>query len=244
MPTTTTEPLHRTVAATLADAIARGEYPIGSSLPNERLLAARLGVSRTTLRQALAELARSGVIRRRVGRGGGTFVREPVVERRAGSAAGLTAELRRQGLKPGATVVKVAVITASREIADALGLDAGDQVVELVRVRFADGRPVALEESWCPAGRFPGLERETLSGSLYDVLRDRYGCISDRAVERVEARLAVAEDATRLGVRHGAPMIAVERIAFDDNGRAFEFARDRFRGDRTTIVIHSSEESS
>jgi len=240
----TAEPLHQRVAATLADAIARGEYPIGSRLPDERSLATRLGVSRTTLRQALAELARGGVIRRRVGRGGGTFVREPVVERRAGSVAGLTADLHRQGLQPGATVVKVAVVAASREIADTLALDPGEPVVEIVRVRSADGRPVALEESWCPAARFPGLEREELSGSLYEVLRERYGCVSDRAVERVEARLAVAEDATRLGVRHGAPMIAVERIAFDDNGAAFEFARDRFRGDRTTIVIHSNEESS
>jgi GntR family transcriptional regulator len=243
MSATTAEPLHQRVAATLSAEISGGVYPVGSRLPDERSLAARLGVSRTTLRQALAELARSGAVRRRVGRGGGTFVRERVFERRAGSIAGLTAELRRQGLHPGATVVKVAVIPSGREVAEVLALDPGDPVVEIVRVRSADGRPVALEVSWCPARRFPGLEHEELAGSLYDVLRERYGCVSDRAVERVEARLAVAEDAARLGVRHGSPMIAVERIAFDDNGAAFEFARDRFRGDRTTIVIHSNEES-
>ena len=243
MATATAEPLHQRVAASLSDAIDRGEYPIGARLPNERSLAARLGVSRTTLRQALAELARSGVVRRRVGRGGGTFVREPIVERRAGSLLGLTAELQRQGMQAGANVVRVAVVTAARDIAAALALDQGGRVVELVRIRSADGRPVAVEQSWCPADRFPGLEDEDLAGSLYDVLRERYGCVSDRAIERVEARLAVAEDAARLGVRHGAPMIAVERIAFDDNGAAFEFARDRFRGDRTTIVIQTNEES-
>ena len=243
MTVATTEPLHQRVAASLTDAIDRGEYPIGARLPNERSLAARLGVSRTTLRQALAELARNGVVRRRVGRGGGTFVREPIVERLAGSPAGLTAELQRQGMRAGANVVHVAVVPAARDIAGALALDPGERVVELVRVRSADGRPVAVEQSWCPAARFPGLEGENLSGSLYDVLRERYGCVSDRAIERVEARLAVAEDAARLGVRYGAPMIAVERIAFDDNGAAFEFARDRFRGDRTTIVIQTNEES-
>ena len=237
------ESLHLRVAADLTAAIRRGDYPVGTRLPAERSLATRLGVSRTTLRQALAELARGGIVRRRVGRGGGTFVREPTVERRAGSLVGLTAELQRQGMRAGANVVRVAVVTAPRDIAAALALDPGDRVVELVRIRSADGRPVAVEQSWSPADRFPGLEHENLSGSLYDVLRERYGCVSDRAVERVEARLAVAEDAARLGVRHGAPMIAVERIAFDDNGAAFEFARDRFRGDRTTIVIQSNEES-
>lgn len=243
MTTTTVEPLYQRVAATLTEAIRRGDYPVGARLPNERSLAARLGVSRTTLRQALAELARNGAVRRRVGRGGGTFVREPIVERRAGALVGFTAELQRQGMKAGAKLVRVAVVVAARDIATALGLEPGERVVELVRIRSADGRPMAVEQSWCPAGRFPRLEDQDLSGSLYDVLRERYGCVSDRAIERVEARLAVAEDAARLGVRHGAPMIAVERIAFDDNGAAFEFARDRFRGDRTTIVIQTNEES-
>ncbi|MFN8222032.1 MAG: GntR family transcriptional regulator [Gaiellales bacterium] len=241
--TAASEPLHVRVADTLETAIRRGEYPAGSRLPDERTLARRLEVSRTTLRQALADLSRNGVIRRRVGRGGGTFVRERVVERRSG-AAGLTAELARQGMRPGASVVVVSVDPAPPDVAEALALDRGERVVKVVRVRSADGRPVALEESWFPSRRFVGLESAELSGSIYAVLRERYGCVSDRSVERVEARVAVAEDAIRLGARHGSPMIAVERIAFDDLGAPFEFARDRFRGDRTTIVISSREESS
>lgn len=244
MTTVSAEPLHLRVAAELAAAIKRGDYAVGSRLPDERSLAARLGVSRTTLRQALAELSRSGAVRRRVGRSGGTFVREPMVERRGGAAAGLTAELDRQGLQPGAIVVSATVEQAPIVVTDALALDEGAQVVRIVRVRSADNRPVAVEESWFPAERFPGLEASDLTGSLYQVLREGYGCVSDRAVERVEARIAGAEDAMRLGVRHGAPMIAVERIAFDDLGAPFEFARDRFRGDRTTIVISSREETS
>ena len=133
--------VHQRVAATLTDAIHRGDYPIGARLPNERSLAARLGVSRTTLRQALAELARNGVVRRRVGRGGGTFVREPIVERRSGALVGFTAELHRQGMEAGANIVRVAVVTAARDIAAALALDPGERVVEIVRIRSADGGP-------------------------------------------------------------------------------------------------------
>src|SRR3954468_6829323 len=91
------KPLHVTIAEQIAAAIASGELAPGARLPPERHLAESLGVSRMTVRQALGDLERDGLLRRVVGRAGGTFVSEPGAVGSAGGTAGLSAELRRQG---------------------------------------------------------------------------------------------------------------------------------------------------
>ena len=83
-------PAHASIADGLAEAIGSGELAPGERLPPERELAARLGVSRMTLRQALGSLERRGLMARRVGRLGGTFVAEPKIERDLTALAGLT----------------------------------------------------------------------------------------------------------------------------------------------------------
>ena len=205
----------------------------------EREIAERLGVSRSTVRAALAELERSGDIRRARGRTGGIFVSERKVERDLTSLAGLPAYLRRQGFESDARVISTATVNAEHEAAAALGLSPGDLVHDVVRVRLADREPISLERATFPAARFPGLLDRSLSGSLYELLRAQYGLEPGEAEERIEVVAAGAAEARLLGVPRGAALVAIARTAWDAGGSAFEHSRDLFRGDRVRIVVRA-----
>jgi GntR family transcriptional regulator len=236
------QPAYAQIEDRVAEAVSAGDLQPGDRLPPERELAEQLGVSRMTLRQALQTLERRGLVRRTVGRHGGTFVAEPKIERDLTALAGLTEQLRRQGHQAGARVLSTQEGPASRRTAAALGLAAGGRVFEVVRLRLSDGTPLALERSLFPAERFEGLLDRPLDGSLYALLDATYGVAVRRAVERLEPVIAGPREATLLSVDEGAPLLLVERTAFDAAGLAVEYARDRFRGDRTQVVVTSSHE--
>jgi GntR family transcriptional regulator len=205
------EPAWAQIEARLAERIAGGGLAPGERLPPERALAATLGVSRMTVRQALDALARRGLVERGVGRG--TFVRAARPELRLDGPLGLTAELAAQGLRAEARVLLAAV--------------EGEEL-HVRRVRSTGGRPLVLEDSWLPADRFPGLLERDLSGSVYALMR-AYGGEPVRASERLSA-VAAGEDAAPLGVRPGAPLLLVEREAVAADGVRVERARDLHRG--------------
>lgn len=234
-------PLHAQITTQIAASIRDGSLQAGARLPAERELAEALGVSRMTVRQALGALERDGLVRRAVGRSGGTFVQEPKVERRPASTAGLSAELRRQGLAAGAELISARVEPAPPRTAAALGLEPGEPVVVVVRLRLAAGKPLALERSSLPQQLYPGIEALDLGGSLYELMLAVYGRRPTRVVERLETVAARPADARALDVRPGAPLLLVERVGYGADGTPLEFARDRFRGDRTRIVIESTE---
>jgi GntR family transcriptional regulator len=112
-----------------------------------------------------------------------------------------------------------------------------DGAIEIARVRLADGEPFALERSTFPE-RFHWLLERDLTGSLYELLGDDAPV---RAVERIEPIAADADEAAALELRVGAPLLLVDRIAYNADGDVVETARDVFRGDRTRIVAWTSE---
>ena len=214
------------IVAHVEQAIASGELTPGDRLPAERELAAKHGVSRMTVRQALQTLESRGLLRRAIGRNGGSFVAQPKLERDLGTFSGLSEQLRRQGVAAGARVLSARTAHGS---------------IEVMRVRLADGEPLALERSSFPADRFAGLLALDLTGSLYDLLDEHFDAAPVRAVERIEPVLADAEEAEVLGLPVGAPLMLVDRTAYDSAGLVVETARDVFRGDRTSIVAWTSE---
>ncbi|MFY9926912.1 MAG: GntR family transcriptional regulator [Streptosporangiaceae bacterium] len=230
--------VHAQIEDWLAGQIAAGELVPGDRLPTEHDLAAWFGVSRMTLRHALAELARRGLVTRTVGRRGGTFVAAPKLEQDLTTLAGFSEQLRRHGMVAGARVLSASPREADPAAQAALGTDA---VYEIQRVRLADGKPVALERSLFPAARFPGLLDLPLDGSLYELLEAHYGLRPHRARESLEPVTAGAREADVLELGIGAPLMQVERTAYARSGEPLEFARDLFRGDRTRIVLWTSE---
>ena len=173
------------------------------------------------------------------GRAGGIFAAERKVERDLTSLASLPAYLRRQGFESDARVLSTATIDADPETAAALGLGRGALVLEVVRVRLADGEPISLERARFPAERFPDLLDRSLAGSLYELFQTRYGLVPGEAEERIEVVAAGAAEARLLGLRARAPLLAIARTAWDAGGRPFERSLDLFRADRARIVVRA-----
>jgi GntR family transcriptional regulator len=226
----------------LRSLIAQGNFARHARLPPERELAERLGVSRMTLRQALAALESDGLVTRSAGRNGGTFIAQGKVERNLRRFTGVPAYLQSQGFLAGCRVISARVEFAGEATAEALGVEPEAPVYDLVRVRLADGVPISLEHARLPADAFPGLLECPLGESILEIMDRRYGRVPVRAVERIEAVLAGPGEAEALGIRAGAPLMSVHRTAYDAEGVALEFSHDLFRGDRARTVAWTHDD--
>ncbi|WP_219471444.1 GntR family transcriptional regulator [Nonomuraea rhizosphaerae] len=230
-------PAHVQIERWILGSIAGGEMAVGDRLPGERELAAGLGVSRMTLRQALATLERDGVLVRMPGRAGGAFVADPRVECDLTGLAGFTEQMRRAHLTAEARVLVAETVPAPASVAGALRVATGTPVHQVARVRSAGRSPVALERSFFPA--LPGFLAEDLSGSLYALLADRYDLEPRTAVEHLDPVVASPAEAAELEVEPGTPLMLIERTAYAAGGGPVEFARDLFRPDRVRISVRS-----
>jgi GntR family transcriptional regulator len=225
-----------TVERRIRELISSGQLGEDGRLPTERELAERLGVSRTTIRQVLDRLEHAGSVHRRRGRTGGTFATRGRVDIDFGYLAGIPAYLRAQGFRPGAHVVSARMIPADRATASSLEIRTGALVYEVIRIRLADEVRISLENARIPVALAPDLLAQPLDDSIYDLLVARYGVTCVKAVERMVAVLADADQAELLDIKVGDPLMAIERVAYDASERPVEYSTDLFRGDRTRVI--------
>jgi GntR family transcriptional regulator len=224
-------PLYRQIEEALRERIRSGALRPGAQVATEPELMVEYGVSRATVRQALAGLVAEGLLEIR--RGLGTFVTAPRFEHTIGGFYSFSREIERHGLQPGTKVLDLRTLPAVDVVAESLGVPAGTTVVALRRLRLAGQDPLVVETSHLPAKRFPGLETVDFSRvRLYDTLMNRYGCRPTRARETFEPILLTADEATLLDQRRGEPALRVERIAYDQDDIPIEFCRSTVRGDR------------
>jgi GntR family transcriptional regulator len=232
-------PAAERVRRLLLDQIQQGLLKPGERLGAERDLASELNVSRSTVRQALASLEAAGEVRRVPGRGGGTFVRGRKVERDLSRVVGVPALLRAQGMTSGSRIVSTGMVVADEETSTALALPHGSYVLDVVRIRLADGAPISLEHVRLPAERFPWLLDLPLGGSLYDLLAEHYDTEPGEAEERIEVAPASEDEASILATEPGAPLLSIRRTTCDSDGVPFEYSHDLFRADRTSITVRT-----
>jgi GntR family transcriptional regulator len=206
----------------------------GSPVPPERELARSYGTSRTTVRQALAELVVEGRLLRMQGKG--TFVAKPKVAQLL-ELASYTEGMRAHGLHPLTKILDIGYVTADDQLAGLLGIRTGGRALRIHRLRLADGEPMSIDTSHLPAGRFPGLRRHLQRQKfLYETLRVAYGVQLAEAEETIETVLADPHDARLLGVDPGLPLLLLSRHAFDVAGEPVEWAQSKYRGDRYKFV--------
>lgn len=223
----------------LVSEIDSGALAPGDRLGSERELSANYGVSRATLRHVLSALEEAGMVRRVPGRAGGTFVSHPKVDRDLSEVAGVPAYLARQGYVADSRILATQVVMADEQAREALRLRPGDAVVEIRRIRLADGTPISLDHAQFPADRFDGLLERALGGSIYELLERDFGLVLGEAEELIEVVSATEEEATLLGTTAEVPLLAIKRTTVDADGVPFEFSRDLFRADRTRISVHA-----
>jgi GntR family transcriptional regulator len=159
------------------------------------------------------------------------------VQRSLSDVVGVPAFLANQGYVAGTRVLSTKITAADRITQKALRIGAGDFVVEIQRVRLADGSPISLELAQFPAEAFPGLLEKRLGGSLYEILENEYGLVTSRADERIEAVNATADEASLLAIKPRSALLLITRVAYDQHDAPCEFSRDLFRGDRTRLTV-------
>jgi GntR family transcriptional regulator len=224
--------LYLWLAALLRDQIEGGRLVAHGSVPSERALSERYGVSRMTARHALETLTLEGYLYRNPRRG--TFVAEPRLRFSVGS---FTRNMTQAERAPGTEVLSAAKVEPDALAADALGIPAGGRVFVLQRLRTAMDEPIAIENIQLSAARFPDLLDHDLAGSLWAILRDHYGVRPEKADARVVAVTLDRFEAEVLGVKTGSPAIVLTRIVYDARGGVVELARDVYRGDRTEFEV-------
>jgi GntR family transcriptional regulator, phosphonate transport system regulatory protein len=230
------DPVWRQVEAILFAEIRDGLYRVPERLPAEHELAARFGVNRHTVRQALAGLVERGIVFKR--KGGGSYLVPGFIDYAIGARTRFSANLLLQNREPGHRIVETRETVASERVARALALAAGAPVAFMVTIGEADGVPISVGQHHFPANRFPGFldaYREEMSTTR--VLK-RYG-IDDykRKVTRIVAALPSEDDARYLRQPRLTPVLAIDSIDVDLEGTPITLHETRFAGERVQFVL-------
>lgn len=224
------DPLYVQVARLIAGEVAGGSLTRGTRLPSERDLCARLGVSRVTLRRALAELVEEGVLESVHGRG--WYVTTGVLAEPPNALQSFTETAESRGLEASARVLAAAVRPASLDEAEQLGVAPGAELFALERVRLLSGVPLAFDRTLVPLAVAPGLPAHDFAAvSLYGTLTAA-GAAPCRADYAVEAAAADPRAAALLDLDPGAPVLITRQTTYDQSDRRIELAEMTYRGDR------------
>ncbi|HEV8564579.1 MAG TPA: GntR family transcriptional regulator [Actinomycetota bacterium] len=214
----------------LAGEIERGRRRAGSRMPPERALAEHFGVSRVTLRRALDELARAGVVARS---GTGWVVASTAIGEPPNMLMSFSEMAASRGLQPGGRVLERHARPATIEEAEAFGLAPGAPLFELERLRSMDDVPILVDRTRVPLSLAPGLDELDLEEtSLYEVLEERFGMRPARARFTVDAIAADERRAALLGLEPGQPLLRCQQQTEDETGRQIELCEMVYRGDR------------
>ncbi|MEM9551409.1 MAG: GntR family transcriptional regulator [Pseudomonadota bacterium] len=220
-------PLYQQIYVILRNQILSGRLAPGDLVMGEQGICAEFGVSRITARRALNELALTGFVERRRGRG--TVVLAAAALPVVTSLDGLFENVGHIGRTTTVTVLENRRVRAGREVAVALGIDPEDIVVRAVRVRHLADIPMAFLVTAVPEEIGARIAGQDMSRTPLLLLLEEAGVAVDAAHQTITATIADPEVSVALGVPAGAPLIDVRRTVRDIGGRAVEYIRILYR---------------
>ncbi|MHC1773371.1 MAG: GntR family transcriptional regulator [Flexilinea sp.] len=230
----------------LKDQITAQKWHPGEQIPGEQELCSIYAISRTVVRQALGEMEMSGLINRRKGKG--TFVSEPKVEEGLmQNLTGFHQEMTSKGFTTTTKVLHQSVTCANSKVATYLNIPVGSEVIEIQRLRFVDSKLNHFVTTYIPYDLCPELVTADLENcSLYEFLEKESGTFITRGCRYVEAVAANETEALLLGVERGSPLLLLDSVSYDGNGRCVEYYHALHRGDcsRFMVELVRSRESS
>jgi len=223
---------YEAIAKELREDIQQGKYTPGEQLALEKEMCQQYGVSRITIKRAVDELVKQGLVVKR--RGSGTFVKslkdEDVKElSMANQFSGFAATFK--GRKVTSKILKFEIIHPTAEVAAKLQLAVDDFVYDIIRVRLLDDQPVVVEYTQMPIQLITGLKRQTLEKSIYSYIEEDLGYKIQSAHRTVRAVMPTPEEHEQLQIEGVLPLLEVTQVAFLDDGRPFEYSIAHHRGD-------------
>ena len=228
-------PLYGKVEEILASEIAQGELKPGDRLASEDELLARFEVSRITVRRAVQNLVRRGIVE--IQRGRGTFVLAPKVSQDLTELTGFVEDMNAHGRKASVRVLSQGVVAASAKVAEQLALGKGTRVMRIERVRLADSVPMSFDETYLPLDIGKMIVRNDLRVKpIFTLLEEKYGIPLKEAEYRLEAAAASAQVADALAILEGTPILRIERTSFTMEGKPVDYETLSYRGDLIRFV--------
>lgn len=211
--------------------IQSGEFQPGDQFPTDESLCQEYGLSRGTVRRAIDILVEEGRLRREQGRG--TFVTVPQLTPSFFRLASFDEEMHQRGRTPSTKLLHLRVLPASEQIATDLGLNVGEDMIEISRLRLADGIPMAIETRYLAHKICPDLVKEDLENqSIHNLLIDKYNIPLIQARHTIEARVLTAREARLLQTRPGSAGFFVTRITYTLDDQPVTMYRIIYRGDK------------
>lgn len=232
-----TQPLYDQLVDILTDKIEH-EYRPGDLLPSERELSDRYGLSRTTVRLALQELERLGLVIRQHGRG--TFVADRSAQTtNLSQAYSFSEQMRSMGREPSTTILEFSVIEADKNLAEHMGTRIGERLYKIKRLRSADDMPMMVERSYLPVRKFMTLKRPMLEKkALYDIVEQDFREKIGVAEEEFFASIARPADAHLLDISEGAPVLDLIRTTYNTSNEIVEYTLSVARADQFKYKVY------
>ncbi|MBY7142863.1 GntR family transcriptional regulator [Virgibacillus sp. NKC19-3] len=225
-------PLYQQLKEHIIEKIDKKIWKPGDKIYSENQLYEMFAVSRNTAKRAIEDLVQEGILYRIQGKG--TFVSLPKIEQSLSAFYSFSEVLSKKGLKPKDVVLGIKVIEASHQVAKALRIEKGEQVVMLQRIRYANDEPIILESSYLPKILINNEEKLKFVACtpLYNILNNNFNISVNSAKETFEPTLIREEEKFHLEVEVGSPALLLERIAYDPSKKPVEFCKSIVRGDR------------
>ncbi|MCL5985184.1 MAG: GntR family transcriptional regulator [Actinobacteria bacterium] len=229
------EPLYHQLKVRIKEKIESGIWAPGTLIPSEKFLVDTYKVSRPTIRQALQDLVREGLIYRE--RGKGSFVAQPKMNQIIEDVYGFTQSMLSQGFIPTSIVLKQKLITPSSKVATFLNVPSSEKVIFVERIRIANSMRVMLDRAYFAYRLCPGLESMDLSESIYKILKENFNYILSKARESLELSAADKYIARYLDISEKTPIFFKERMTFTSDNIPIEYSNQFIRGDKCRFVV-------
>lgn len=233
--------LYHSLGQVIRSKIQSGEWAVGKQIPSERMLIQAFGVSRATVRQAIENLVKEGILYRQHGKG--TFVAPPKIIHGTLRILDFTTIMKRNGLTPSSRLLGKELYIPPLDIRRALELPESHKVFYIERLLSVNNLPMVIENTYIPAARFPGLlDNYIIAEEPLTFINHYYGIQISKESESFEPVILENYEANLLGVKLGFPALWVEYHVYDAAGGPVTFITALLRGDRCRFYIDLSSE--
>lgn len=230
-------PIYLQLREVLREKIEEGEYPAGSSIPSENELAAKYGVNRITVRNAIDCLVEEGLLKTIQGKGNYVlYGGDGCLEQNLDSLRGFTHMMDESRMT--AKIIKKAVRRADEKFSDLFGVSPEDPIHYIKRLCFSDGNPISLEEIFIPKAVIPSLNDVDLSVFTQYEIYESLGIQIKRAVQTLDIVQLDPQEANLLDLTDKPSVFLLTTTTYDQKDRPLEFIQSYQRGDKRIFEVH------